>query len=265
MGNFQNPLELKQDQIVVWFAGVDRPLPEIKELEALLSPQETARAHRFCSARDRDRYTVQHGVLRSLLAGYLGCAPGQVDMRSSANGKPCVVGREDEGSLQFSVSHSDAFGAYAFTIVGSIGVDVEKICEFPDMLEIVEQHFTLRESHEMLSCPEDQRLMLFYRFWTRKEAVLKAQGEGLLRALGSVDVATGEGIGPWKVSLADRTFAEEYLLADIEAPPGFCAAVAVASSLTSISISVNFMKDEKLTKFAPLDENNHHFIAETAK
>ena len=89
-------------------------------------------------------------------------ATGLARLTSAAgdNGKPCLAGQEEKRSLQFSVSHSDAFAAYAFSTVGSIGVDIEKIREFPDMLKIVEQHFTQREKYEIFHA---QRIgALFY-------------------------------------------------------------------------------------------------------
>ena len=85
---------------------------------------------------------------------------------------------------------------------GDIGIDIEKIRVMPDMHDIVERHFTHNEKQEILSCLEKSRLELFYKLWTRKEAVLKAQGEGLLKALECVDVATNKNAnGPWKVQV----------------------------------------------------------------
>lgn len=239
-----NAYLLKPGQVHVWYASIDRTQAEIGEFERLLSPKETSRARRFRKVSDQERYLVQQGILRGLLSRYMGCEPRQVDIRSGTNGKPYVASPENEASIQFSVSHSDDFAVYALGLIDSIGVDIEKIREFPDMLEIVEQHFTQREKHEVLCCPEDQRLILFYRFWTRKEAVLKAQGDGLLKALDSVDVAAGETQGPWRVRVAGESLVEEYSVTDIEAPASFAAAVAVAGSLTNISIVVNSIQFE---------------------
>ena len=112
--------ELIPGKIHVWYACVDCSLIEIKEFSAVLSAEETARAQRFRSAQDRDRHIVQHGLLRSLLAGYLGCAARQVHIRTSAHGKPCIEGKDAEGSLQFSLSHSGAYAAFAFNRCDSI-------------------------------------------------------------------------------------------------------------------------------------------------
>jgi len=227
---------LKKGNPVVWFAKVDRPVPAIKEFEMMLSPVEAARAHRFHSLWHRERYIFQHGVLRILLADYLGCELRQVDIRTTADGKTYLESLEDGSSLQFSVSHSGSQVAFAICRNSKIGVDIEEIRQIPEMEGIIEQHFTSREKYEIFSCSGEQRLMLFYRFWTRKEAVLKAQGEGLLRSLDCVDVATSaDAHGPWKVLVTGDLTTEEFWVSDTEGPAGFAAAVAAASPFIAIS------------------------------
>jgi 4'-phosphopantetheinyl transferase len=227
---------LKPGQVHVWYASIDRSQAGIDEFERLLSPKETDRARRFRKVSDRERYLVRQGILRGLLSQYLSCNPNEVEICREGNGKPYLSARMNLDNLQFSESDSDNMAAFAFTRSSRLGVDIEKIREFPDLLEIVEQHFTQREKYEVLSGPEDQRLILFYRFWTRKEAVLKAQGDGLLKALDSVDVAAGEGPGPWRVRVAGGSVAEDYSVTDIEGPARFAAAVAVAGPVVEISV-----------------------------
>jgi 4'-phosphopantetheinyl transferase len=234
---------LKPGQVHVWYALIDRTQAEIGEFERILSPEETDRARRFRKVSDRERYLVRQGILRRLLSQYLSCDPSEVEIRRDVNGKPYLSARMNLDNLQFSESDSDNMAAFAFTRSSRLGVDIEKIREFPDMLEIVEQHFTQREKHEVLSCPEDQRLILFYRFWTRKEAVLKAQGDGLLRQLDSVDVATGDDSRLIKVFIEEGSVADEYSVTDIEGPLGFAAAVAVAGSIVPTPIEPHVIID----------------------
>jgi 4'-phosphopantetheinyl transferase len=245
MTPFATVSELTAGQIDIWFAEVDRPPSEIRNFEALLSPREASRAQRFRFMRDRNRYVVRHGVLRTLLARYMDIRPRQVDIQCDANGKPYLAGRQNEGCLQFSDSHSDTYAAFAFCRYSRIGVDIEKIRELPEMLEIVERHFTRRERSELLSCSEVGRVKLFYQFWSRKEALLKAQGEGLLRHLDSADVATGgRGPGPWPVTIAGCPMGESFWVADLNGPAGFAAAVAVAGHITDISVHHPWIEED---------------------
>jgi 4'-phosphopantetheinyl transferase len=237
MTPFATVSELKAGQIDIWFANIDRPSSDIRNFEALLSPREASRAQRFRFMRDRNRYVVRHGILRTLLARYIDIRPRQVDIQCDANGKPYLAGRQNEGCLQFSDSHSDTYAAFAFCRYSRIGVDIEKIRELPEMLEIVARHFTRRENAELLSCPEAGRADLFFRFWTRKEALLKALGEGLLRNLDSVDVAADQtGPGPWPVTIAGCPDGKRFWVADLNGPAGFAAAVAVEGDVTDISV-----------------------------
>jgi 4'-phosphopantetheinyl transferase len=228
---------LNTGKIDIWFSRGDWPASEIKKFKALLSSEEKARAQRFRFLSDYNRYIVQHGVLRLLLAGHEGCKPGQIDIRTSVNGKPYLAGQQERGGIHFSLSSSDAFIAIAFSHTGSIGVDIEKIRDIPDMLEIVERHFTSGEKCQIFSCPENLRAALFYKFWTRKEAVLKAQGEGLLKPLDCVDVAMNLNTqAPCKVRVAGLSATEEFWVADIDGPAGFRVAVASTGHISQIAV-----------------------------
>lgn len=229
-------LLIKPGQIHVWYALIDRTQVELSDFEKILSPKEIDRARRFRRVSDRERYLARQGILRRLLSQYLNCNPSFIEIDRDVNGKPYLAARMGLDNLQFSESDSDNMGAFAFSRSSRLGVDIEKIREFPDMLEIVEQHFGQREKHKVRSCPQNQRLILFYRFWTRKEAILKAQGEGLLKALNCIDVATDEDRGPWRVKVAGEPVVEEYSVMDIDGPPTFAAAVAVAGPAVEISI-----------------------------
>jgi 4'-phosphopantetheinyl transferase len=117
--------ELKARQIDIWFANIDRPPSDIRHLEALLSPRGANRAKRFRFMRDRNRYVLRHGVLRTLLARYLNYGePRQVDIRYESNGKPYLTVQRNKASLQFSDSHSDSYAAFAFCRYGRIGLDI---------------------------------------------------------------------------------------------------------------------------------------------
>jgi 4'-phosphopantetheinyl transferase len=237
MQSIGTPLGIITGKVDIWFSDVDRPAPEIEDLKALLSPEESARAQRFRFLRDRNRYIVQHGVLRLLLAGYTGCGLRQVDLQTGANGKPYLVKTKGMDVMYFNASRSDAFVAFAFSQIGSIGVDIEKIRDIPDMLEIVEKHFTTSEKHEIFSCSDSLRSILFYKFWTRKEAVLKAQGDGLLRPLDCVDVTMNSKMqSPWKVQLTGEPVLEPFWVVDVDGPAGFAVAVATAGTISEISV-----------------------------
>jgi 4'-phosphopantetheinyl transferase len=233
---FKSSYLLSPGQVHVYYALIDRPPEEIEAFGRLLSQEELARAKRFKNSINRQRYLVRQGILRELLAGYLDCDPARIEIHRDANGKPSPASRMNPDLLQFSDSHSENMAAFAFGLQNRLGVDIEKIRELTEMLDIVKGQFASRENQAVLNCPEDRRLDLFYRFWTRKEAVLKAQGEGLLMPLDSVDVSEGGEGQPFKVTVLKEKKAEVFWVRDIQAPLGFAAAIASDRALGEISI-----------------------------
>jgi 4'-phosphopantetheinyl transferase len=230
------PLTLAEGLIEVWFACTDKLLPAKAEFEAVLSPQEVERAGSFRFDSDRDSYIVEHGVLRSLLAAYVGVEPHSLMIRSDARGKPYLSGIAGRKIPQFSLSSSDCRSAFAFSLSGSIGVDIEKIRTIEEMEGIALRHFTPNEKELVLNGQMEARVRSFYRIWTRKEAVLKAHGVGLLKDLDSVDVGGREGTGPWAVALDGESGRAGYTVFDIDEIEGFASAVAAAGPAGGVSI-----------------------------
>jgi 4'-phosphopantetheinyl transferase len=202
-------IRIMSDEIHIWFADMDDQLADVQEYEAVLSPVEISRAKRFHHLRDRNRYVVKHGILRILLSHYAGSHPRQIQIHSSSSGKPYLSNQSDNESLQFSISDSYGLVLFALGQDTLVGVDTERVRELPEMEEIVASHFTNREKREFTSYPESERLYLFYKYWTRKEAVLKAVGGGIVRHLDCVDVTdTGDGFKPWRVRIAGTAWRE---------------------------------------------------------
>jgi 4'-phosphopantetheinyl transferase len=230
-------LEWKNGLVDVWFADLDRLASRVGEAEALLSPEEASRARRFRFPRDRIRYVIRRGILRSLIGRYTARDPGGLDIRSDDKGKPYLAIGGNEFSFRFSMSDSDGLAAFALGPQASLGVDIERIRDLPEMDEIVSRHFTAREKEAYFSCPESGRLGLFYRFWTRKEAVLKALGEGLRRELNTVDVSGyGDPSGPLQACIAGCLSVDRIFLVDIKSLPGVAAAVASAGSAAHVRV-----------------------------
>jgi 4'-phosphopantetheinyl transferase len=230
------PLKLEEDRIDVWFACPDKLLSGKSRFEVLLSPVEAERAQNFRFDGDRNRYIIQHGIVRLLLAGYVGVEPNAVMIRSDARGKPYLAEIAGRKSPQFNLSSSDCHSAFAFSLSGSIGVDIEKIRTIEEMEGIALRHFTPNEKELVLRGAIEARVRSFYRIWVRKEAVLKAHGVGLLRGLDSVDVGWREGTGPWAVVLDGESGRSDYTVFDIDEIEGFASAVAATGHAGGVSI-----------------------------
>lgn len=223
------------DQIDIWFANVDMPVSESINFEFLLSPEEIVRARRFRFQCDRKRYLVKHGFLRQLLASYTGLIANRINIGIALNGKPYL--KDCVSEIHFSTSRSESVAAFAFSRSGATGIDIERISPIADMSDIVKRYFTPNEKHEIFSSPENLWLSCFYRIWTRKEAFLKALGDGLLLQLDSVDVSSAVvGTQPCEAWAEGSGAVKEIFVADLEGPQGYMAAVASAEPLNKIVI-----------------------------
>ncbi len=195
--------------------------------EALLDDEERARAARLHRPADRHRFVLAHAALRLFLARCLDTHPTAVRYENGVHGKP----RLGPGlpSLEFNLSHSGEMGMVAVARDRSVGVDVEQLRDMPDALSIAETHFSGAERAVLRSLPRAEQRGAFFRCWTRKEAVIKATGEGLARALDSFDV----GLAPGSLSALSRFDGRAgnvagWSLRALTAPTGYEAAGAVA-------------------------------------
>jgi 4'-phosphopantetheinyl transferase len=172
--------------IRVWTAQLD-DLPPVDATEDILDEQEQQRARRFYDALHRRRFVAGRVQLRSLLAAHLKTEPSQVRFRYGEHGKPELV----DSSLRFNVSHSENTAVFAIGENIPLGVDVEILRPLADAEALAKRYFSLAEQRDFALCPAEQKSTAFLTLWTRKEAYIKAIGEGLSHPLDAFDVTVG--------------------------------------------------------------------------
>ncbi len=176
--------------IHVWHVALDQPAGVMNGLAASLSPEEQARAGRFYFHRDRRRYMVSRGALRAVLGHYLERPAHAVEFGYTDYGKPFLPGSD----LQFNVTHSHELALIALCREQLVGVDVEYIHRrLPDAPALAARFFSEAENVVFNSVPPAEQLEAFYNCWTRKEAYIKAIGEGLSHPLDTFDVTLRPG------------------------------------------------------------------------
>jgi 4'-phosphopantetheinyl transferase len=169
--------ELSNEEVHVWAADLDE-ISLVKEFAPLLSPDEAERAARFHFQHDRGNFIAARGLLRTILAHYTKISAANLQFSYSENGKPSLVSAAQFGNLNFNLSHSDGLALYAVTRNRDLGIDVESMRPFADMDEIAVRCFSNEEQSSLRSLESPQQEEKFFRYWTRKEAVLKCSGEG---------------------------------------------------------------------------------------
>ncbi len=165
----------------------------MRALRCFLSPEEIGRADRYRFARDRERFVLTRGWLRVVLARCIGVTPEQIAFSyPGTNGKPALAPPHRASALTFNVSHSGDYSLIGLSGGRSIGVDIERVRPMPEYESIAEGYFSPAEARGIATLAEADRLRAFFRCWTRKEAFMKATGEGMGIALDAFTVSLDE-------------------------------------------------------------------------
>jgi 4'-phosphopantetheinyl transferase len=195
---------------------------------ALLSEAERRRASRVTLHHNRRRFTVARARLRQLLGARLGVHPDSVELTYGERGKPALARAYADSGLRFNVSHCDDIAVYAFAAGREIGVDVETLRVVPDADAIAALMFSRRESEAYRVLDPRDKPLGFFNCWTRKEAFIKALGDGLYHRLGSFDVSLAPG-EPARILRVDSTPGDRcgWTLYSFMPGPGLIGAVVV--------------------------------------
>jgi 4'-phosphopantetheinyl transferase len=186
------------DVVDVWRLRISTA--PIGEWTEVLSSAERAQAERFVHQRDRDRFGVMRGWLRTLLGDYLNQSPGALAFETGEYGKPALAGQDGADGLRFNVSHSGDVGAVAICRGREVGVDVEEIRSNFDVIELGRSCFSADEHDALCECDADARLERFFQLWTAKEAYIKALGGGLSIPLEDFTVKIDPHRQTWRVT-----------------------------------------------------------------
>jgi 4'-phosphopantetheinyl transferase len=180
---------LLDDGIEVVVLGLEVAPDALQAAADLLSDPERDRAARFAFDLDRRRFTVARAGLRTLLGGRLGVAPEAVDLAYGKNGKPALANEQADSELCFNLSHSADIAAYAFSFGRDIGIDIENFREVGNADNIASRFFSAGENESYHALAHADKARGFLNCWTRKEAFIKALGDGLTYSLRDFDVS----------------------------------------------------------------------------
>ncbi|WP_066423903.1 4'-phosphopantetheinyl transferase HetI [Anabaena sp. 4-3] len=172
-------LSLLPDEVHVWRIHLEITESQLEEFAATLSSDELTRANRFYFPEHRKRFIAGRGSLRSILCGYLGIGAQQVKFDYQPRGKPVLAEGLQHSGLLFNLSHSQNLALCAVNYHRLIGVDLEYLRDISDVEALAKRFFLPQEYDVVRSLPENQKQKTFSRYWTCKEAYLKATGDGI--------------------------------------------------------------------------------------
>ena len=212
-------------------ARLDSGPDQLQFANNTLSHDERARADRFVFERDRNRFIVARGELRRLLGKRMQMPPEDIEFRYGPHGKPEIQTGLSKDDLRFNVSHCEDVVIYAFGYGRHIGIDIEAIRHLPDADDVAARCFSAREIKAYRALDSSEKQSGFFNCWTRKEAFVKAVGDGLGYRLGDFDVSfvPGEPARILRVGTATGDTCG-WKLRNIGLVPGFAAALVIESS-----------------------------------
>lgn len=221
-------LTLPSNAVHVWRASLEVSVSCLQALKNTLAADECARAKRFYFQEHRERFIAGRGLLRNILSRYLDKKPGQLRFCYNSYGKPALIEDTNAEGLRFNLSHSHDMALYAVTRGREIGIDIERFRPDVEAEKLAERFFSPREATVLRALPEDLRKEGFFNCWTRKEAYIKAEGEGMSIPLSAFDVSLTPGEPAALLrSQKDPQEASRWSMQALDPEPGYAAALAV--------------------------------------
>lgn len=182
-------MTLTTDEVHVWRIHLNQSPTVVQSLETTLSADEQRRAAAYHFEPDRLHFIVARGALRTILGYYLNVPPPTLRFGYGKHGKPALLTRRCARVLRFNVTHAHELALVAVTVDRDVGIDLEYCRPLPAAETIAAQFFSRSEQAALAAIALEHRPHAFFTCWTRKEAYLKAQGDGLSLPLDQFDVA----------------------------------------------------------------------------
>ena len=215
-------------EIHVWQWNHDAAFAHGGDLYAVLSDDERARAARFLVEEPRREFVATRATVRQVLGNYLNVAAKSLQFKYADRGKPSLANANND-AFQFNISHSGDISVLAIVRSREIGIDIEQIRPDVEASALAERFFSPDERNRLLKLHGEHLAHGFFRLWTRKEAYIKARGDGLSLALDSFDVSLEAGEQSALLhTRPDALQAKKWTVSDLHMPRGYEGALAFA-------------------------------------
>ena len=241
--------ELADRAIHLWAVQLSAPDLIVQHCLTMLSSDERARAERFRFEYLRRTHVLSRAILRALLGHYTSTPPAKIRFSYGSKGKPSLV----VPSVHFNCSNSDIMALYAMTRSCDLGIDLEQIRAMHDIEQVANRYFCPEEARQLMSLPPAERDSAFFHCWTRKEAYVKAVGDGLSMPLDSFRVTLMPGEPVEFIHIGkDPDAAKQWTLHDVADIPGYAAALAYRDAPRPLLSSPVVTATEILTRLGSL-------------
>lgn len=199
---------------VIWL-DLDLPIDVIDDLRSLLNPEERRRLAGLASPLQQRRATARMARRRQVIAEICGVKARDVILESDSQGRPIIVSPRGR-SLEFSTSHYADISLIAVSQSKRVGVDVEALSEIPDAPRFISWVASKSEVEKISELPHAEQQIAKLRLWTRKEAYLKATGEGIGGGIKHLEVPLVA--DPWNLSFTPFPGSPKWTLYGLACP-----------------------------------------------
>lgn len=221
------------NEVHVWRARLD--VPWSWTFDEALSLEDRTRADRFKFESDRRKFCVARASLRLILGRYLKAKPGRLQIDTGEYGKPQFADPKASQGLRFNLSHSNQLALVAIARDREVGVDVEYMRSNFVTDEVAGHFFSRAEAEQLSALPDELKTQSFFNCWTRKEAYIKARGEGLYCQLDQFDVSLAPGSPAMLLdSRLDSKEVSRWSFQDLFPEPRYAATVAVEKGFSRL-------------------------------
>ncbi|MDA3903619.1 MAG: 4'-phosphopantetheinyl transferase superfamily protein [Desulfuromusa sp.] len=173
---------IHEGELHLWRFKLDCPEHKLEILLKLLTPDEIRRADRLLDLQKKKQFIVARARLRQILGHYQKIDPDQIKFQYNQHGKPTLA-ESHHSLLSFNLSHSGDWGVLAIVNKATVGIDIEKIEPGINFFQLADRYFAENEKLHLEAYPAKRQRRGFYRLWTQKEAILKADGAGFQKIL----------------------------------------------------------------------------------
>jgi len=228
---------LDEHEVLVWWVNLDRVASSAEEWLGLLSVGEHVRARRFHFQRDRQRFIVARGLLRTLLSHYVGLPPAALEFSYGIHGKPALAPTHGAQSIRFNVSHAGGSALYAVTRGREVGIDLERVRADRLSSQGAKRILSPNEQVELSKLPVARQPAAWFRYWTRKEAYVKARGTGLFHPLHQIDMSPeSNGILSIPAAPDEQASTSRWTIVDFDLGAEYVAALALEGALKAVRL-----------------------------
>ena len=196
------------------------------EIYKMLSDAEKDRVQQFVFAEDKKRFTLARYFLRGVLACYSRCEPSAVKIMQDGLNKPYIADSCNPDNVYFNLSYRENYAYLIVSDCNNVGIDIEKHRHIDDIDQFARDYFSETERKFLHSLSDSQKQQYFFKFWSRKEAYIKAIGKGLSYSLTSFSCIKNKSALPFLQIPQDKT-SLYWILQDLPAPDGYSAAWAI--------------------------------------